>query len=358
MSTIGERLKAARHRAGLSQRSLAQKVGLSAMAISKYERGEMVPNSSMLIRLAQALDTQVAYLLRPPSLSLSAPAFRKHHALSARARQALLAQAQDWLERYLDVEALFPEEQALFAMPEGWPQSASTMEAVEEAATALRQVWGLGLDPIDNLAETLEDLGIKVGILPAVDHFDALTLWANERVPAMVVRESIPGDRERFNLAHELGHLMLRPIDDLDEEKAANRFAGAFLVPARAAYRELGRNRRHLSTEELHLLKHKYGLSMQAWIYRARDLGIISPSYAVQAFKAFRQNGWHRQEPGRPYPYEYPQRMRRLVLRALADGLISRSRAAELLATPWDAFAQKNEVLLHDVTIAAARFGA
>ena len=76
-------------------------------------------------------------------------------------------------------------------------------------------------------------------------------------------------------------------------------------------------------------MKHKYGLSMQAWIYRAKDLGIISSALAERYFKRFRQNHWNRNEPGEAYLPEKPQRMERLVYRALAEDIISRSKVKE-----------------------------
>jgi len=143
-----------------------------------------------------------------------------------------------------------------------------------------------------------------------------------------------PGDRQRFNLAHELGHLVLRIVGELIEERAVNRFAGAFLVPSEAAIQELGARRKALSYSELYLLKHRYGMSMQAWVYRAKDLGIISQSAARAHFADFRRMGWHRKEPGEQLDPEEPKRFERLVHRALAEDLISRSRAEELLMKP------------------------
>jgi hypothetical protein len=81
--------------------------------------------------------------------------------------------------------------------------------------------------------------------------------------------------------------------------------------------------------KEFELLKHKYGLSMQAWIYRAKDLGIISSALAERYFKRFRQNRWNRNEPGKAYLPEKPQRMERLIYRALAEDIISFSKVKE-----------------------------
>jgi Zn-dependent peptidase ImmA (M78 family) len=84
--------------------------------------------------------------------------------------------------------------------------------------------------------------------------------------------------------------------------------------------------------EELHLLKHKYGLSMSAWVYRAKDLGIISPALTQKFYTILRQRNWSVIEPGTPYPQELkPSRLKQLVLRAYAESIISETKAAELL---------------------------
>ena len=82
---------------------------------------------------------------------------------------------------------------------------------------------------------------------------------------------------------------------------------------------------------------------MQAWIYRATDLGVISKSAAVSLFRRFRANGWHKQEPGDPIRLKKPERMKRLVLRAVAEEIISESRAAELLGITLSAFRKEKE---------------
>lgn len=74
---IGERIKTARSMAELSQRKLAKAMGVSAMAISRYERGLDIPSSGVLIRLAQVLDVKVEYFLRPVSVTLTTPSFRR-----------------------------------------------------------------------------------------------------------------------------------------------------------------------------------------------------------------------------------------------------------------------------------------
>jgi Zn-dependent peptidase ImmA (M78 family) len=337
---IGERLKLARRAAGLSLRELAASAGISAQAISKYERGLDTPSSGVLLRLAEVLGVKIEYFFRRNKVNLSPPAYRKKSTLPRKKEEAVLARIQEWLERYLEVEELFsPGEAACrFILPEGVNPSIAVPEEVERVAGELRAAWQTGLDPIENLTELLEDKGIKVGLVEGAKGFDACTFTTEEGCPVIAVRRDLPGDRQRFNLAHELGHIILRPEKGLSAEKAAHRFAGAFLVPAPAARRELGDRRYALSFYELHLLKHKYGLSMQAWVYRAKDLGIISEALARNLFREFRRRGWCEKEPGDQLPPEEPKRMERLVMRALTEGLISESRAAELVDKPLAEF--------------------
>lgn len=334
---IGERLKAARHAAGLNQRGLAKAVGVSAMAISKYERGLDVPSSGIVIKLAKALDVKAEYFFRPTTVTLRSPAFRRRASLPRKQENMVLGRIQEWLERYLDVEKLVGQSKG-FAKPEGLQCGVSSLDEVEDVALGLRQGWYLGQDPIENLSEVLEDQGVKVGMVEAHEDFDAVTFWADGETPVIVVKSGLPGDRQRFSLAHELGHLILEPTERVDAEKAAYRFAGAFLVPKPAALSELGERRGVLDFYELHLLKDKYGLSMQAWIYRTRDLGIVSERAAAGLFRLFRQHGWHLKEPGEALPPEEPGRMKRLVIHALAEDIISESRAAELLGMPLRKF--------------------
>lgn len=328
--SIGSRLKRARRGANLSLRDLAEYVDLSAMMISKYENDQSIPDSKMLLRFSKVLETKLDYFFRPYNFSVELLAYRKHTKLGKKQLEAIKVRIQDWLERYLEVEDFFPQEKYHIDLP---VYVVKDIADVDVAANKLRADWHLGSDPIENLIQLLEDKGIKVGLVSGFEDFDACTFTFDNNF-VIASKSGISGDRQRFNVAHELGHLVLDCKNDLDEEKAAHRFAGALLVPAESAKFELGMYRRDLDVNELRLLKHKYGLSMQAWIYRAKDLGIISEGTFRRLFKQFRANYLHREEPGKPYPPEQPARMEKLIYRALAEDLITRSKAQELLGEP------------------------
>src|SRR5699024_9323263 len=132
-----------------------------------------------------------------------------------------------------------------FAVPASVPKSIDTGDAIEDAAMAVRKAWGLGTEPIVDLIEVLEENGLKVLLseYARASDFDGLAAEANGQT-VVLGGADMSDDRERFTIAHDLGHLILagRLGGELaeDEERACNRFAGAFLVPADEARNALG----------------------------------------------------------------------------------------------------------------------
>lgn len=331
--SIAERIKSARISAGMSQQKLGEAVGVSKMAISKYEQGKTIPNSGMLICIAEALDVRVDYFFRTPAVTLSEPQYRCHKKLLKKDENAIHGKISDWLERYLEVE-MITGVQAPLNLPDKKNCKAANLDDVEIVAQIVRDEWALGLDPIENVMDVLEQHGIKIGIVDAPNTFDALTFTYDDRIPVIAVNQNTTGDRQRFNLAHELGHMILQVDEALDEEKAANRFAGAFLVPKEMAINELGERRNRLFLRELYVLKHKYGLSMKAWIHRASDLGIISENLAKGLYIELNKYTKDKQEPGEQVRSELPTHMHQLIFRALSEKKITQSRARELFGGP------------------------
>lgn len=340
---LGPRIKQGRLAAGLSLRAVGEAVGLSAMAISKYERGVIKPPSETLLRLARAFGVRTEYFFRQPVVELTEVDFRKHEKLSPRDEARALEDVRERLERWIELESIIPASwPKVFALPKRLPAQVVSYDAIEAVAEQVRAAWQLGTGPIGNLIDKLEEEGIKVILTPhdGGKKFDGLVAKANGHT-VIVIGEDWPGDRQRFTLAHELGHLMLhgRIAADLDEERACHRFASAFLVPQEEAIRLLGGSRSWLEPQEIYMLKHEWGLSMNGWIYRAQDLGILTKAVAKRHWDFFarqKEDGesWRQKEPGEAYPKECPRRFVQLVYRALAEDLIGESRAAELLALP------------------------
>jgi len=337
---IGQKLKVARAAAGLSLRDLSARIGgrVTAQAIGKYERNEDMPSSGVLIALARALGVSEDYLLSASELALEGAEFRKKAGSSAREEAALEARAIHFMERYLAIEDLLNLRSVEWEKPWSAPYPVKELRDAEDAARSVREEWGLGNDPIPNLAELLEERGIKILSLD-LDDIDGLAAKVRrkdrEAARVIVIKKSTWSERKRFNLAHELGHMVIDPAQWLDEEKAAHRFAGAFLIPADVLRSEVGAKRSSISLGELVALKQRFGVSIQAIAYRCKDLGILNQAAFARLFKIFAQRGWRAppyEEPGRLDPeVEEPKRFERLCYRALAERVIGESRAAELL---------------------------
>ena len=339
---IGIRLKLARTAAGLSLRDLAAAIDhrVSAQAIGKYERNETMPGSAVLIALAGALGASVDYLVGDPDLVLEDFEFRKDAFASRRSEAQVEAAVLAKLERYLTVEDLLGLSSLDWNKPrdDRYPVFHDLTEA-DRGAEALRKHWGLGIDPIPNLVELLEEQGVKVFAFP-LDNIHGLAANARRRqrngVPVVVVNQKDWGERQRFTIAHELGHMVLSVAPRLDPEKAAHRFAGAFLMPAEALWLEVGKRRKSIGLGELIELKRLFRVSVQALTYRCRDLGIFSQAMYDRLFDTFKRAGWRTPPYREPSAMagERPLRFERLCLRALAEGAITQSKAAELLAVP------------------------
>ncbi|RWD16097.1 MAG: ImmA/IrrE family metallo-endopeptidase [Mesorhizobium sp.] len=337
---IGHKLKVARSASGLSLRALSDAMDriVSAQAIGKYERNEDMPSSRVLIALAKALDVTEEYLLNEDEIALEGVDFRKKVGASSKEEALLEARAIHMLERYLAVEDLLQMRSVEWEQPRSAPHPVADVRDAEDAARSVRDDWGLGNDPIPQLAELLEERGIKVLSLDLND-IDGLAAKVRRKDRAaarvIVIKRSTWSERKRFNLAHELGHMVIAPSGDVDEEKAAHRFAGAFLMPADVLRAEVGAHRSSISIGELVALKKRFGVSIQALAYRCMDLGIISPAALARLFKVFAERGWRTapfEEPETMEPaLEEPKRFERLCYRAIAEGMIGESRAAELL---------------------------
>lgn len=335
MNSLGVRLQQARKAGGLSLRALADLVSLSHAAIKKYEDGDVYPSSDMLIKLAKALKVRVDFFFRPIKVSLENVKFRKRKKLNGKAKEAIKFEVISQIERRLELENLYPSSPVpVFELPADLPQKINSPEEIESVAEKLRNLWKLGLAPIHDLTDAFESQGIRVFIIDIdEEYFDGLSTIINDQ-PIIVISSRWPGDRQRFNLAHELAHYIFinRLSPKLDEEQACNRFAGAFLFPREAVFQAAGKERRAIEWQELLLFKEQFQLSMGAICYRLRDLGIIQEFYYKSLVIRFRQKGWHRKEPGLEVTSEKAHTFNQMLFHALGEEYIGEPKAAELLS--------------------------
>jgi Zn-dependent peptidase ImmA (M78 family)/DNA-binding XRE family transcriptional regulator len=339
---FGDRLRLARLREGLSLEKLAARLDnkVSAQAINKYETGKMMPSSSVLVSLAKALDVSLDFLMSSQVEELEGVEFRKRANALEREKALVEAQVIDHVERYLAIEEILDLPAAPSALDGIKQVVVEDGDEAEVEATKLRRQWDLGGDPIPSMTALLEDRNVRVIEVKLPEKFSGVTCrvkrGANRGDVPVVVFNPINVERNRFTLAHELAHAVIKDAKEIKAERAMERFAGAFLVPAAHLRNELGEGRRALAYEELVRLKHLYGVSMWALLHRLRDVGIISESDFKNLFRTAARS-WLTSEPAPLSPdgeiakIEKPQRFENYVYRALAEGLIPANKAANLV---------------------------
>jgi Zn-dependent peptidase ImmA (M78 family) len=345
---IADRIKLARRKAGFSLRALSAAMHgkVTAQAIGKYERGEDIPSSGVLTALAKALGVSLRYLLDTEGVELSSLEFRTKANTTARDRAQVETEVLEWIEPYLQVELILELDSAKWRCPVAPPRHLREIKDAEDLAKVVREKWKLGLDPIPNMTELLEEMGLKVltvALPPRVSGFTCLVGRGDGKpvLPVIVVNNEFPLERRRLTLAHELGHRLIDTdsLGDKDEEKAATLFAGAFLMPSEHLLREVGKQRHALGYKEVIDLKRMYRVSGAALLMRLRQLDVIDQSTLIYAFQSIAR-GWRTKEPEELESgeergkRERARRFERLCYRALAEGLISLTKAAELLRVP------------------------
>ena len=252
---IGTRLKLARKKSGLSLRALsdALEVKVSAQAIGKYERDEMVPSSGVLMALCKQLNVSLSYLMDTQGVELTSVDFRSKANTSAKDRAHVETEVIEWIERYLQIERILELDSAEWQAPISPARQLQSIEDAEALADEVREKWVLGRDPIPNMTELLEEKGLKVLIKELPEKVSGFTCMVQREgdhpeLPVIVVNKRFSLERRRLTLAHELGHRVIDPhhFNEKEEEKAATYFAGAFLVPGDHLQRESGKQRHHL----------------------------------------------------------------------------------------------------------------
>ena len=332
---FAQRLKNARVMKGYAMDELVAAMGnsLSKMAISKYEKCQLSPSSSVLISLSKALGQPVDYFFRPFTMQIESVKFRKHKSkLAVKQEESIRQNISDMFERYITIEEIC-NASVKFVSPFKKPLSSAAQ--VKEAALKLRDFWNIGSDGIINVIDLLEEHGIKVIEIDAPESFDGLSSMVNDLYPVIVLNKAFSSERKRFTALHELGHLILNfddSVSEKDEETLCNLFANEMLILESMFRRIVGDSRREISYPELKAVQIHFGISCDALMYKAKTCGIISePRYKSYCIQKNRDSAFKERIEQSYYPHEESNRFNRLVYNALSNELITISKAASLL---------------------------
>ena len=344
MEEVGKNLKRIRLLKNLSLKEAGLLLNMSAPAVSKYEKGEIHPDSQKLIEFANAYNVKVLDLLKTynaPEMKFSA--FRKRQRLQGENLELLKEIIKNKVADYLEVIEL-NEIRTNNNKIKKYPCN-NEIDA-ELAAEEFRKNYKLSINqPISDLINILENIGILIIEIDNANgkfsDFDGLSEVVND-VPLIILLNNIDGERQRFTIAHELGHLVLNiKNQNLDEEKMCNKFASNLLMPKEAVIKEFGISRNNISFYELRAFKKEYKVSMAATIYRLKELNIISEYLYKKINISFSSKGYKKHEPD-PIEPEKSYQFKRLVHKLEVDNIITLNKACELLGITIDEYNEED----------------
>lgn len=287
-------LKVGRQARGLSQTQLAAVSGITQGAISKFENGLIEPGSEAVEKIAQALHFPVSFFYEQDrifGLPVSMQ-YRKKASVGQRSIEQLEAEINlriMHLRRLLSSVDFDPE------LP--LPKLDIDEFGGDPAAVAdmVRRMWLVPSGPVRNLTQIVERAGCvvfqcnfqSIGV-------DGLTLQPRGLPTCIFLNSAMPGDRQRFTLAHEIGHVIMHQVPTVDMETEADQFAAALLMPARDISPQLAGG---VTLPRLASLKPVWRVSMGALLMRAKTVGIVSDSQASYLWRQFSKAGYRTKEP-------------------------------------------------------------
>lgn len=317
----GQRLKEALQFRGKRMADLANELDISKQSLSLYANGENNPPYDNVMKISYALGFPFEYFMTEDLCTTrtdntyfrSQASAKKLDQNAQKSKLEYVAKIYEVLLNYVDFPELnLPPVQ--FDAPSNpfEADSDAVMEQIESIAGAVRRHWGVGMGPIDNMQYLLESNGIIVTGFNDVDEkIDAFSQRINVQnhgnvfIVALAIGDK-PSVRLRFDMGHELGHILLHDWDDSNEtltkdefnalERQANMFASALLLPRDSFGREVYPYATNI--EFYRALKKKWGVSIQAMMYRASQLNIISANQFQYMMRIVSAKGWRTREPG------------------------------------------------------------
>ena len=292
-------LRTGRQSRGWSQTELSRRSDVSQARLSKLENGLITPTPDQplgLDRIADALSFPQSLFFEPDrvfGLPMSVhPMYRKKASVGQRNLERLEAQINLRLfhiRRLLKSVDFQPELSIPKLDIDDFDGDA------ERIAGLLRRTWLVPMGPIRNLVGWIETAGcVVVHCDFAALSVDGVTVSASGMPPCIFLNRNQPADRQRYSLAHELGHIVMHSTPSPTIEKEANHFASAFLMPTGDIRPYLSGR---LTIQKLAELKPVWQVSMQALLYRAKVIGAITENQSQYLWRQISASGYRRREP-------------------------------------------------------------
>ncbi|MDZ7829365.1 MAG: ImmA/IrrE family metallo-endopeptidase [Halofilum sp. (in: g-proteobacteria)] len=297
-----EMITLARDLRGHSQGELAHKLGINQATLSKIEGGIVGPSEDLVPSIATCLDLPHSFFrqkFRIYSMGTHAYMYRKRQKMSAKSRK-MIESTVNVLRHHIETLLRSMDIDSPLTIPQLPPDEYG---APEKIAEMVRAQWMAPNGPIQNMTELLEDAGVVIIRCDfGTRSMDATSIWLPGTQPLIFVNKELPGDRWRFTLAHELGHLVMHAIPTDQMEKEADYFAAAFLMPASDIRPDFNKPAlKHFANN----LKPYWKVSIASLIERAHQLGKISDNQRRYFHMNMNKYGIRDPEPN-ALPREHP----------------------------------------------------
>ena len=316
----------------LQDLSDAIKNQFNKQALQRLETGEAKPDSQTISLLSKALHLPADYFVRETVVQLEELRFRKLKKLPVKEVEKITAQTVDYLERCLELEDMLGIDNKIAFVPKTY--ALKSEDDIEKAVLDLRKKWKLGEDALTNIIDILEENGVKVFLIDTDSSFSGMSTVLNGKIAVIVLNgnKEIPVVRRRFSALHELAHLYLdlSAFNEKRAEKICDRFASSMLIVPTKLIQILGNKRTSIVMRELYFIAGKYGISLSAIAYQAMSLGIVSVSYHRFFMIRYSQFKTRDKEYVVYSGKENSDRFLQLLFRAVAEEIISTSKAASL----------------------------
>lgn len=328
---IPERIKEAREARGFTLESFAIALGKTRQAVAQFETGQTSPSGETLSSIVALTQQPLTFFVSMPKRSgntgtifwRSLKRMEQHHRKRIAKRLQWAADLTGMIDEFIELPVV--------DIPH-WEFDPETADdsAIEDAADFLRDYWGLGKGPIGNLADLLESKGVVI-VRENVDctDMDGVSCWIDGRPYVLLSGEVTSGPRDLYNLAHELGHLLLHALAEVTDknianiERQANRFASAFLMPMDSFSKEVFGT----SIEFFKTLKARWGVAIAAMAYRCKDLNIISDNQFSYIFRQMNALKIRKVEPlDGAFDVAKPRLLKEAVRMLVEHGVCNRSQ--------------------------------
>jgi Zn-dependent peptidase ImmA (M78 family) len=211
-----------------------------------------------------------------------------------------------------------------------------------DVARRLRAEWGMPRGPLESMVGLIEGTGALIASRALVSPqpldsgadsvpVDAVSCSPPGREPVVLLNRGTPADRQRYTLAHELGHMVLHQVPHAEQEKQANSFAAELLMPSRDIRTDLAGG--SLTIARLLKLKTRWKVSMWALLRRARTLGEISDWQYRSLAVEMSSLGYRTVEPGE-LDHETPAAVTSIITWHLERGREVSDLASAAFLTP------------------------